>query len=161
VYFDTASKTPPTVTPLVSITHNVTWEGQTSYRIDAASFSGGSSSRFYYHKLAGGFASMIDKLGRDWISYHPGNGYFGEYRGIPNMVYPEGQFHPGNTQATSVIMSQGPLRLRVQTTTNDNLWQCIWDIFPDYARMTLLRKAHTYWFLYESTPGGTLENSDY
>jgi hypothetical protein len=161
VYFDNAAKTPATVTTLVSLTDNVTWEGQSSYQIDTASLSGGTTTRFYYQKAAGAFASMIDKQSRDWIGFHTSGGYAGDFRGIPNLIYPEGQFHPGNAQSSSVILSQGPLRLRIQSTTSDNLWQCIWDVFPDYARMTLVKKAHNYWFLYEGPPGGTMENSDY
>jgi hypothetical protein len=161
VYFDNTAKTPLTVTPLVNLTDNVTWEGQVSYKVDTVSPTGAIGTQYYYHKLGGGFASMIDKAGRDWLGYHPGNGYFGEFRGIPNLVYPEGQFHPGNLQSASQVLAQGPLHVRIQTTTNDGLWKGVWDIFPDYARFTLLKKAHTYWFLYEGVPGGTLDANDY
>ena len=35
--------------------------------------------------------------------------------------------------------------------------ECRWDIFPDYARLTILKMRTPYWFLYEGTPGGKLE----
>ena len=31
---------------------------------------------------------------------------------------------------------------------------CRWDVFPYYARLTVLEMRTPYWFLYESTPGG-------
>ncbi len=40
--------------------------------------------------------------------------------------------------------------------------QCVWDIFPTYARLTVLKMRTPYWFLYEGTPGGKLdEDTDY
>ena len=40
--------------------------------------------------------------------------------------------------------------------------KCQWDIFPNYARMTVLTMRTPYWFLYEGTPGGKLDmDSDY
>jgi hypothetical protein len=32
--------------------------------------------------------------------------------------------------------------------------RCRWDIYPGYARLTLLKLRTPYWFLYEGTPGG-------
>ena len=41
--------------------------------------------------------------------------------------------------------------------TNDGQWESLWDIYPRYATMTMVKQAHAYWFLYEGTPGGVLE----
>ncbi len=149
----------PPVNPLVSITENIFDEGQESYRIQAM------GSTYYYHIMGGGFSSWLDANGNDWISYNPvpGSGAAGEFRGIPNMAYvPNGysnsHFHPGFTNARSTIVSQGPLKVRIRTISNEGKWESLWDIYPTYATMTLLRKAETnYWFLYEGTPGGSLE----
>jgi hypothetical protein len=32
--------------------------------------------------------------------------------------------------------------------------RCRWDVFPHYARLTVLKLRTPYWFLYEGTPGG-------
>ncbi len=147
------------VTPRVTLTDGILDEGQESYKIRAL------RSTYYYHKMGGGFSSWIDTNGNDWLSYNSvsGSGAAGEYRGIPNMVYVKtsssgSHFHPGFTNSGSTITGEGPLRVRIRTISNDGKWEGLWDIFPRYATMTLLRKdINNYWFLYEGTPGGALE----
>ena len=73
-------------------------EGQTSYRIAT------EIGEWYYHKNGGGFSSLDDVDGNDWIGYQQGGGSSGEYRGIPNLVFPEGHFHPGSTSATTRLV---------------------------------------------------------
>jgi hypothetical protein len=54
------------------------------------------------------------------------------------------------------------LKLTFRSTSVDGAWQTQWEIFPNYARMTVLKAGGKYWFLYEGTPGGELElDSDY
>lgn len=156
VYFDTSgSFTPPPVAPLVTLTDNVQDEGFDSYQIatDAATY--------YYHKLGGGFSSIVDANDLDWIGWSAAPGAAGDFRGIPNLVHPDngGYFHPGRTTATSAILQQGPLKATFRSTSNDGLWEAMWEIFPDYARMTLVKGGGNYWFQYEGTPGGVLEGS--
>lgn len=48
------------------------------------------------------------------------------------------------------------------TETEDKKWQSKWDIYPDYATMTLLKKGpEPYWILYEGTPGGEFNEDDF
>lgn len=154
ILFDTASGfTLPTFSNRIAITDSVQYQGQQSYRIATP------IATYYYHKLGGGFASMLDLNANDWISYRPGGGSAGEFRGIPNLGVCA---HPGYTNGTSRIVSQGPLKATILSRTNDNGWQWKWDIFPEYARMTLMKRAANFWILYEGTPGGLLEpNSDF
>ncbi|MBP8948892.1 MAG: hypothetical protein KBG73_08625, partial [Candidatus Promineofilum sp.] len=81
------------------------------------------------------------------------------FRGIPNMVHPSdgGYFHPGRTGVTTTVLNDGPLRASFRSGSNNNAWQVQWDVFPDYARMTVLKVAANYWFLYEGVPGGQLQ----
>ena len=67
VYFGLTggSYSPLTVTPQVTLTDNVMDEGQTSYQIEAA------GSTYYFQKQAGGFSSLVDASGNDWINFHP------------------------------------------------------------------------------------------
>ena len=139
--------------PLVTVTDGVMHEEQESYRIETP------AATYLYHKLGAGFAGMIDPDGADWLSYHPWGGSDGVYRGIPNLAYPESNFHPGNTESTSRIVNTGPLKVTIQSETNDGKWACQWDIFPRFARLTMLRVGHPYWFLYEGTPGGKLDEA--
>jgi hypothetical protein len=148
--------------PAVVVRPEVEHEGQESFKIET------SGATYYYHKQGGGFASIEDKDGNDWLSYNPGvgaasnSGSGGKYRGLPNLVHPEGCFHPGSDQCTSRLSARGPVKASIASESQDGKWACRWDIFPFYARLTVLKADHPYWFLYEGTPGGRLdEGSDY
>ncbi len=153
VYFDIAGTfTPAAVSPQVQLTDDVMDEGQAGYRIVT------QNATYFYQKEAGGFSSLLDIDGNDWINFHPWGGSDGIYRGIPNMVHPDNIFHPGHKNCTSSILYTGPLKVTIHTISNNGLWECTWEIYPYYARMTLLKKADkNYWFLYEGTPGGKLD----
>ncbi len=140
---------------LVSVQDNVLHEGQDSYKIKTG------NAVYYFHKKGAAFASLIDSEGRDWISYHPYGGSDGKYRGIPNVVHPEVHFHPGpgSKGDKSTLLSSGPVRARIKSDTGDGLWSCIWDIYPEFARLTILKFAHPYWILYEGTPYGKLDET--
>ncbi|HKJ68809.1 MAG TPA: hypothetical protein VKA68_12685, partial [bacterium] len=87
----------PAVTPLIRISSDVEFRGQQSIALR------NQLATYFYHKMGAGFAGLIDTAGHDWISYQPGGGSAGEYRGIPNLVHPEGHFHPGSETSSSVI----------------------------------------------------------
>ncbi len=136
------------------------YEGATAYKINTP------TAQYYYHINCGGFASIIDREGNDWVSYHPNkepeSGFKGRYRGIPNIAPPN--LHPGSTEPvkSSKIIAEGPLKISILTETEDKQWRAKWDIYPDYATMTLLQKGpEPYWILYEGTPGGEFNVEDY
>lgn len=153
LYFTTAGTgaTPASVSNEVEFADNVIDEGQSSFRI------GTLMGTLYYQKQGAGFSSWVDASGNDWINYHPTGGSAGNYRGIPNMVYPAGDFHPGATSSTSTLLSTGPLKTTFRSQTNDGLWECLWEVYGRFARMTVVRANGAYWFLYEGTPGGVLD----
>ncbi len=153
VYFDTSGRfEPASLDPQVQLTDDIMDEGQASYRIVT------QNTTYFYQKEAGGFSSLLDVDGNDWINFHPWGGSDGVYRGIPNLVHPDNIFHPGHKNCTSSILYAGPLKVTIHTVSNNGLWECTWEIYPHYARMTLLKKADkNYWFLYEGTPGGKLD----
>ncbi|MCP4424319.1 MAG: DUF1349 domain-containing protein [Chloroflexi bacterium] len=155
IYFDVTGSgfTSPAFTPQITLTDNVIDEGQISFQIDT------SNASYFYHKQAGGFSSLVDANGNDWINFHPTGGSAGSYRGIPNLVYPHNYFHPGFTHVTSSIINQGPLKASVQSVTDNNLWEVMWEFYPRYARLTVMRINDDYWFLYEGTPGGSLDTA--
>jgi len=153
VYFGLkgGSYVPITITPLVSLTNNIIDENQSSYKISNI------NGTYYFQKQAGGFSSLNDISGNDWISFNNIDGTSGTYRGIPNAVYAEGIFYPGFTCCTSDIISQGPIKIKIRSTSNDGKWESIWDFYPRYAKMAITKVDHNYWMLYEGTPGGVLE----
>lgn len=155
IYFDLIGGyySPTTITPYVTITDDIIDEGMPSYRIETL---GGT---YYFQKQAGGFSSLNDKSGNDWISWNNAAGPKGVYRGIPNAVNPEGIFHPGFTCCISNIAIEGPVKIEIRSTSNDGQWESLWDFYPNYATMTMKKAGHNYWMLYEGTPGGTFEPS--
>jgi hypothetical protein len=150
IYFDTVATrhSPRSIPPQVALTESVQDEGQDSFKIAT------QNATYYYHKLGAGFSSMVDVDGHDWLGYRPGGGSAGEYRGIPNMGHPEGYCHPGKEVSNSWIVGAGPLRVSILSASDDGKMRCRWDIFPRYARLTILKMRTPYWFLYEGTPGG-------
>lgn len=116
---------------------------------------------YFYHKSGGGFASLIDVDENDWIGWNPAAKGAGDFRGVPNMVHPNdgGHFHPGRATVESGYTRRGPLKATIRSSTIDGLWTTQWEIYPQYARLTVLKIAtgKKYWFLYEGTPGGNLE----
>ena len=153
LYFDTAGDfTPAEVSALVEVIDGVPDEGQECYMITT------TNATYYFQKDAGGFSSLLDVEGNDWIGFHPFGGSDGVYRGIPNMVHPDNIFHPGHRNCVSSIDHAGPLRVTIRSVSNNGLWECIWYIYPRHGRLVLLRSApKPYWFLYEGTPGSVID----
>ncbi len=145
-----------TFEPLVRVEDAGVYEGDETFKITTP------SATYYYHKHGSGFASMLDPEGNDWISYHPEGGAEGNYRGIPNIA-PAG-FHPGPGEGNkpSNIVFDGPIRTRILSETKDEAWGAVWDIYPHTATMTLFKRGEEpYWILYEGTPGGKFDMTDY
>ena len=118
---------------------------------------------YFYHKAGGGFASLVDVDEKDWIGWNPAAKGGGDYRGVPNMVHPNdgGHFHPGRATVESIYTRRGPLKATIRSSTIDGLWTTQWEIYPQYARLTVLKIAtgKKYWFLYEGPPGGFRETT--
>lgn len=124
------------------------------------------SATYFYGKRGAGFASVIDKDGRDWVSYRPGGKARGEFRGLPKCGQPTKFFHcgygygqyPTDNPFTSRVAVQEAGHARIESETRDGRSACAWDFYPDHATLTLLRIGQpTFWFLYEGTPGGNLD----
>ena len=158
IYFDVTtggSYSSLPVEPQVRLSDNIQDEGQSSYRIEAA------GSTYYLQKQNGGFSSIVDASGLDWIGFHQTGGSTGDYRGIPNVKL-GGIFHPGFTCCNVSIVTQGPLKISVRSVSLDGKWESLWDFYPRYATMTMVKAASNYMWLYEGAPGGVFEpNKDF
>jgi hypothetical protein len=130
------------------------------YKVETA------TATYFYGKRGAGFASILDKDGRDWVSYHPGGKARGEYRGLPKCGQPTKFFHcgygygqyPTDNPFTSRVTAREADHARIESETRDGRSGCAWDFYPDHATLTLLRIGQpTFWFLYEGTPGGKLD----
>jgi hypothetical protein len=127
------------------------------------------TATYLYGKRGAGFAGILDKDGRDWVSYRPGGKARGEYRGLPKCGQPTKFFHcgygfgqyPTDNPFVSRVTTREPGHVRIESETRDGRSACAWDFYPDHATLTLLRIAQpTYWFLYEGTPGSKLDARD-
>lgn len=116
-----------------------------------------SAATYIFQKPAGGFSSIIDRDGNDWLSYKPGGGPAGEYRGIPNAVHPEGYFHPGSTNCVSELKMDEAGQVVINARSDNDQWASSWTITDTAAHFTMLKAAKNYWFLYEGTPGGKID----
>jgi uncharacterized repeat protein (TIGR02543 family) len=152
IYFDVVGEafSPYAVTNRLAVS-NVADEGQNALQVDTAAGS------YFLQDQGASLSSLVDSAGQDWIGYSVATGSAGEYRGVPNLIYPEGEFHPGGTAGSTAISSQGPLRLRVLTSALSDTWGATWSFYDDHVSVTIDYVANDYWFLYEGTPGGLLE----
>ena len=114
-----------------------------------------------YHKVGAGFSSLDDTSGNDWIGWSTASGSGGAYRGIPNLAFNSGYFHPGGegNPCTTTLQTQGPVRSTLTSISQDGEWELRWDIYPAYAQLDVVRRdpSESYWFLYEGTPGGAID----
>lgn len=118
------------------------------------------SATYIYDKAGGGFMSMIDKDGNDWISFKtadfppPGNAA-SQYRGIPNLGIggeDEDAGHPGFNKCETKIIAPNV----IETTTKTGNWKFRWAFYNNYAKLVIVKTLPElpYWFLYEGTPAG-------
>ena len=139
--------------PLVTVSE-VFHQSQPSYRI------GTSSGEWIFHQQGAGFASLIDVDGNDWISFRPHGGSDGLYRGIPNIKNPQDYFHPGTPTGRSHVLSQGAVCCRIHAETLDGVCEAIYELYPTHLAIRLLKAPQPYWFLYEGTPAGKLDEQN-
>jgi hypothetical protein len=144
------------VAPSVSITEG-DHDGRPQFTITTP------TATWYLDRAAGGFSRLIDRDGRDWISFHkeplskfPDSAGAG-YRGIPNLVFGQGNLdagagHPGFDRCESALVASNAIR----TVSKSGQWAWTWTFAADTARMRMERAPTnaTWWFLYEGTVGG-------
>jgi hypothetical protein len=129
-------------------------QGISCYRITTP------SATYLYDRAGGGFMSMIDQDGNDWISFKtdnypfPGNAA-SRYRGIPNLGIggeDNDAGHPGFDQCQTEIIAPNV----IETTTKSGNWKFRWAFYDDYAKFIMVKSMPDmpYWFLYEGTPAG-------
>lgn len=119
-------------------------------------------ANYEYEVEAGGFRSIIDVKGRDWVqfsrsdsAYYPASAA-SDYRGLPNLVFRSsdgGAGHPGFRKMTTEVISHN----RVRSTSLSRKWSWTWSFFPEYAVMEIeqIDPETPYWFLYEGPTAGT------
>jgi len=123
-----------------------------------------ASATYLFDPVAGGFSSIMDRAGNDWVAYddppsadYPAGAAFA-YRGLPNLVFQgedNGAGHPGFAQCVSKII--GPNQIQSRTRSGKYAWT--WTFAKDHARLSVTQvdPERAYWFLYEGPVGGTYD----
>lgn len=165
VYFDTqGSFSAPSFTALVTTTDNTSDEGQDAIRIET------EAATYWLQKENGGFSSIEDDEGNDWLSFNNSSGSHagGEFRGAPNAVFPGGGFHAGFDIGTTQIIYSGPLKTTIESTVSVDkqisgspfTYKMRYEFYGSFVRATVVEAGDSYWFLYEGTPGGSVDGND-
>ncbi len=148
----------------VRLSDGTTMGGLPAYRIETP------AAVYVLEKAGGGLARMIDPDGRDWINFDhtPGSRARGEFRGFPNAVHEQGgnYFHAKNEATDSCstkVEYAGSDRVTISAESADSLWACRYDFFPNHCTFTMTRMPadKRYWVLYEGTPGGQYDDTDW
>jgi len=129
------------------------------------------SATYYLEKTGGGLSSLVDRDGNDWIGFSPekGSGAGGEYRGFPNAVHEQAgssYFHPKNTgtdPAKTRVERIGSHYVSIVAESESGHWSSRFEFYPTHCVFTITRmpKEQKYWVLYEGTPGGQFNRSDW
>lgn len=130
-------------------------EGQATFKIETP------TATYIYQTEAGGFSSILDANGTDWVQFHksvkeeyPFSAQ-ADYRGLPNMVYvgdDGGAGHPGFDKMTSEIVAPN----QIKSISKSGLWEWTWTFYDTYAELNVLKTEPEapYWFLYEGPIAG-------
>ncbi|QBG45977.1 hypothetical protein EGM51_00565 [Verrucomicrobia bacterium S94] len=131
----------------ITVEDEVPDEGQRCYKIVT------ERATYLYQKKGCAFSSLLDRDGKDWISYRPKGGPKGHYRGIPNMGY-ETFGHPGYETGETTLLEKSKELVRLKSTADGGAWDVEWTFRTTHAEMRALHVASPVWLLYEGTPGG-------
>lgn len=128
------------------------------------------AATYFLEKTGGGLSSLLDRDGQDWLGFHPrpGSGARGEYRGFPNAVHQQAgnYFHPRNaaTEPCSLTVEEvEPDRVVIAAVSDNRLWACRYEFLPTHCTFIVTKKppGKKYWVLYEGTPGGQFDLTDW
>ncbi|MBI1356573.1 MAG: hypothetical protein GC160_19705 [Acidobacteria bacterium] len=127
------------------------FRGQAAYEVRTP------SATWVYHRQGAGLAALLDPDGVDWVGYSEADGPAGSYRGLPNLIHPENEFHPGGGGSSSTVVEQTGERVAVESQTADGAWAGRWEFGPSHARFRLTKAPRPYWFVYEGAPNGGVD----
>ncbi len=128
------------------------------------------AATWFLEKSGAGLSRILDRDGHDWLSFDsaPGSGAGGEYRGFPNAVHQQAgnYFHPRNqaTEPSTIeVEHSGPDRVTISVVSSNRLWAGRYDFLPTHCifTMTKMPADQKYWLLYEGTPGGQFDATDW
>lgn len=156
-YFDkTVKGIEPAVVEDQVVRTDIIDQGFEAYQFDLT-----DDSTWIFHLTGGGWSSIFDSAGNDWIGWSPAEGVAGDFRGLPNAIRPpNGFFHPGRDNTSTELLFDGPLRTTFESISRDRAWITTWTVYPDTAEFAMTRANNFFWVQYEGTPGGEVDSSD-
>ena len=129
-----------------------------------------SNATYFLDKVGAGLSSLVDRDGNDWLGFHPkkGSGAAGEYRGFPNAVFKSAgsYFHAQNSgtdPCVTIVEEVSPSRVVIAAIAGNGKWSARYTFTESACTFTVTKKPadHNYWVLYEGTPGGQYDDSDW
>ena len=153
--------------PGVRLTRNVTrpeLPGLTLHKIETP------QATYFLETVGAGLAALIDRDGNDWLGFRPepGSRAGGEFRGFPNAVHQQAgnYFHPknqGTEPSTLRIEAETAAGVTITALSGNGLWACRYDFRATHCTFTMTKMSpeHKYWILYEGTPGGAFDDTDW
>lgn len=120
-----------------------------------------TKATYYLEKQNGGFSSIVDEHGTDWVQFHKSDTILGaagaaaDFRGLPNMVYQgeqNGVGHPGFEQCVSEQINDTMIRV----TSNSRNYVFTYSFSPEFVLMKIENAdtSRKYWVLYEGPIAG-------
>ena len=102
------------------------------------------TATYFLDKVGAGLAGMIDREGKDWLSFDPeeGTGASGEYRGFPNAVFKEAgnYFHAQNAGTDACVTKverQEPDELVISAKSDNGKWAARYTFTPTECIFTI------------------------
>lgn len=159
VYFDTTGTfAVPTFPAQVTTDEDESDEGQDAIKVV------NQTATYWLQYENGGFSSIEDNEGNDWLSFNPtpGSESGGEFRGTPNAIFPGGGLHAGFDIGDTEVIHVGPLKTTVESTVTvpKGTYKMRYEFYGNFVRATMVEAEDSYWFLYEGTPGGAVDGND-
>ncbi|MCC5928357.1 MAG: hypothetical protein JJU28_03835 [Cyclobacteriaceae bacterium] len=120
------------------------------------------SATYFYDKFGGGFSSIIDRDGKDWVDFKrdpwdtfPGSAA-SSYRGLPKFVYTKedsGAGHPGRKKCVSILLNKRSIKTIAMTGN----WEWTWVFYENHATVTMDRvdPENRYSFMYHGPIAGS------
>ncbi len=144
------------------VIEEIAYKGTDHFRIET------ENATWYLEKQSGGFSSVLDKSGTDWIQFRKSDSVSvpesaaSDFRGLPNLVHrgkQSGIGHPGFDKCTSTLLNDST----ILTESKNSNYAFTWTFHQEYAEFKLLRAdtSRNYWFLYEGTIGGHFKPADH
>lgn len=136
----------------------VNYKNTTHFKINT------SAATYYLEQQSGGFSSIIDDEGNDWVNYRKSEEVTvpksadSDFRGLPNLLHggeQSGIGHPGFDMCQCEPASKN----QITCESNNGNYAFTYTFFDEYVALEVNKAdpERNYWFLYEGTPGGNFD----